>query len=45
MQRLYRGQNPNSKLRIVTLQKKTLRIVNNQPRKSHAGSVFKKVIF
>ena len=36
------GQNPNSKLRIITLQKKALRIINNQPRNSHSGPLFKK---
>ena len=34
-------QNPNSKLRVVTLQKKALRIINNQPRNSHPGPWFK----
>ena len=28
--------------KIVTLQKKTLRIVNNHPRNSHSGPLFKK---
>ena len=36
------GQNPNSKLRIITLQKKALRIINNQPRNSHSSPLFKK---
>ena len=36
------GQNPNSKLRIITLQKKALRILNNQTRNSHSGPLFKK---
>ena len=36
------GQNPNSKLRIITLQKKDLRIINNQRRNSHSGSLFNK---
>ena len=36
------GQNLNSKLRIITLQKKALRIINNQPRNSHSGPLFKK---
>ena len=39
------GQNLNSKLRVLTLQKKALRITNNQPRKSHSNQLFKKVIF
>ena len=39
------GQNPNSKLRINTLQKKSLGIINNQPTNSLLGSLFKKVIF
>ena len=34
-------QNPNSKLRVITLQKKALRIINNQPRNSHPGPWFK----
>ena len=38
-------QNPNSKLRINTLQKKSLGIINNQPTNSLLGSLFKKVIF
>ena len=36
------GQNPNSKLRIITLEKKALRIINNQPRNSHSSPLFKK---
>ena len=40
------GQNPNSKLRIITLQKKTLRIINNsrsgKPRNNYSGPLFKK---
>ena len=35
------GQNPNSKLRVTTLQQKALRIINNQPKKSHSGPLFK----
>ena len=35
------GQNPNSKLRVNTLWKKTVRIVNNQPKNSHSGPLFK----
>ena len=35
------GQNPNSKLRVTTLQKKALRIINNQPKNSHSGLLFK----
>ena len=35
------GQNPNSKLRVTTLQKKALRIINNQPKNSHSGPLFK----
>ena len=31
------GQNPNSKLRVITLQKKALRIINNQPKNSLSG--------
>ena len=31
------GQNPNSKLRVMTLQKKTLSIINNHPKDSHLG--------
>ena len=38
---LIRGQNPNSKLRIITFQKKALRIINNQSRNSHSGPLFK----
>ena len=38
---LIRGQNPNSKLRIITSQKKALRIINNQSRNSHSGPLFK----
>ena len=34
-------QNPNSKLRVITLQKKALRIINNQPNNSHSGPLFK----
>ena len=36
------GQNPNSKLKSITLQKETLRIINNQPRNSNPGPLFKK---
>ena len=39
---LIRGQNPNSNLTIITLQKKALRIINNQPMNSHSGPLFKK---
>ena len=35
-------QNPNSKLRIIALQKKALRIINNQPSVSHSGPLLKK---
>ena len=28
-------QNPNSELRIITLHKKALKIINNHPRNSH----------
>ena len=35
------GQKPNSKLRVTTLQKKALRIINNQPKNSHSGPLFK----
>ena len=35
------GQNPKSKLRVTTLQKKALRIRNNQPKSSHSGPLFK----
>ena len=36
------GQNLNSAFRIVTLQKKAIRIINNQPRNSHSSLLFKK---
>ena len=36
------SQNPNFKLRIITLQKKALQIINNQPRNSHSDPLFKK---
>ena len=36
------GQNLNSTFRIVTLQKKAIRIINNQPRNSHSSLLFKK---
>ena len=36
------GQGPNSKLRVITLQKKALRIINNQPSNSHSGPLFEK---
>ena len=36
------GQNINSTFRIVTLQKKAIRIINNQPRNSHSSLLFKK---
>ena len=39
--KLIQGQNLNSKLRIITLQEKALRIISNHPRNSHAGSLFK----
>ena len=29
------GAKPNLKLRVVTLQKKALRIITNQPKNSH----------
>ena len=35
------GQNPNSKLRVTTLQKKPVRIINNQPKNSHSGPLLK----
>ena len=35
------GQNPNPKLRVITLQKKVLRIINRQPKNSHSGPLFK----
>ena len=34
-------QNPNSKLRVTTLQKKALRIKNNQPKNIRSGPLFK----
>ena len=37
---LIRGQNLNSAFRIVTLQKKAIRFINNQP--SHSSFLFKK---
>ena len=36
--------NPYSKLRIATLHKKALKIINNQLRNSDSGLLFKKVI-
>ena len=36
------GQNPNSKLRVITLQEKTLRIINNQPENSLFRSTIQK---
>ena len=36
------GQKPNSKLKIITVQKKALRVLNNQSRNSHSGPLFKK---
>ena len=36
------GQNPNSKLRIITLQKKALGTVINKPSNSHSGLLFQK---
>ena len=39
------GQNSNSKLGIITLQKKALRALNNQPGNSHSSPLLKKVIF
>lgn len=35
-------QNPNSELRIIALHKKALTIINNHPRNSHWGLLFKK---
>ena len=35
------GQNLNSKLRVITLQKKAQRIINNQPKNSHLGPLSK----
>ena len=37
---LIQGQNPNFKLRVITLQKKALRIINSQPKNSHSGPLF-----
>ena len=34
-------QNPNSKLKVITLQTKALRIINNQPKNTHLGLLFK----
>ena len=39
---LIKGQKPNPKLWINTLQKKALITINNQPRNSHSGPLFKK---
>ena len=36
------GQNINSGFRIVTLQKKAIIIINNQPSNSHSSLLFKK---
>ena len=36
------GQNLNSAFRIVTLQKKAIKIINNQPRNSHSSLLLKK---
>ena len=36
------GTNLNSTFRIATLQKKAIRIINNQPRNSHSSLLFKK---
>ena len=36
------GQNINSTFRTVTLQKKAIRIINNQPRNSHSSLLFNK---
>ena len=36
------GQNVHSAFRIATLQKKAIRIINNQPRNSHSSLLFKK---
>ena len=36
------GQNSNFKFRIITLQKKPFRIINNQPKNSHSGPLFRK---
>ena len=36
------AQNVNSAFRIVTSQKKVIRIINNQPRSSHSSLLFKK---
>ena len=35
------GENPNAKLRGFILQKKALRIINNQPKNCHSGPLFK----
>ena len=43
MQTSNRGQNPDSKLRVITLQKKALRIINNQPKNSHSVPLFKQI--
>ena len=42
MQILY-WQNVNSAFRIVTSQKKAIRIINNQPRNSQSSLLFKKI--
>ena len=36
------GKNPNTKLWIINLQIKAPKIINNQPRNSHSGPLFKK---
>ena len=36
------GQNLHSAFRVVTLQKKAIRIINNQPKNSHSSLLFKK---
>ena len=38
-------QNHNSAFRIVTLQKKPIRIKENQSRNSHTSLLFKEVVF
>ena len=38
------GQNLNSAFRIVALQKKATRIMNNQPRNSHSSLLFQKAV-
>ena len=41
METSYRGKTPMPGLELLLYRKKALRIINNQPKNSHSGPLFK----